>query len=124
MNFQFRSPEEYAYERQSEKVDVYSMGNILFCILTLLYPFEHEKDKVVYKKVIGGARPEIPPQILNSTDPFDQTMLQAIEMSWRQNPTERASAREVQDLMLAALKRLKVKPNEAATEGDESSSLE
>ena len=87
------------------------MGNILYCILTLLFPFEHEKPKEVYKKVIAGARPEIPPEILNSTDPYDQVMLKAIEMSWVQDQTKRASAREVQDLMLAALKKLNVKPS-------------
>ena len=106
---QFRSPEEYAYEEQSEKVDIYSMGNILYCILTLLYPFEHVKAKEVYKKVMNGTRPEIPPQFLNSTDPYDQTMLKAIEMSWRQDQTKRASAREIQELMLATLKQLNVR---------------
>jgi hypothetical protein len=85
------------------------MGNILYCILTLKYPFEHEKPKEIFKKVIEGKRPAIPPQILNTTDPYDQTMLKAIEMSWIHDPKERASARQIQEYILSALKRLNVK---------------
>lgn len=88
------------------------MGNILYCILTLRYPFEHVKAKEVSQKVMEGERPEIPPQILNSTDPYDQTMLKAIEMSWVHDQTQRASAREIQKFILATLKRLNVKANE------------
>jgi hypothetical protein len=27
--YQFRSPEEYAYEMETAKIDVYSMGNVV-----------------------------------------------------------------------------------------------
>lgn len=107
---QLRSPEEYAYGRQTEKVDVYSMGNVLYSILTLEYPFEHEKD--VYKKVIAGERPAIPQKFLNSTDPFDQTLLKAIEMCWVHDPEKRATARQVQRLLVSTLKRMNVKSGE------------
>lgn len=106
---QLRSPEEYAYGRQTEKVDVYSMGNVLYSILTSEYPFKHEKYKDVCKKVIAGERPAIPKKFLNSTDPFDQTMLKAIEMCWVHDPEKRATAREVQRLFISTLKKMNVK---------------
>lgn len=108
----FRSPEEYAYEAQTEKVDVYSLGNVLFAILTKQWPFEEvEDDKKARRRIKNGERPAIPDPIRNSTDPFDKAMLHAIEMCWIQNPVERASAREVQDYMTKELKRLGVKEN-------------
>jgi serine/threonine protein kinase len=106
---QFRSPEEYAYEPQSEKVDVYSLGNVLYGILTQLWPFEELKtDKKAREKVKKGERPSIDNGILNSTDPFDQAMLKAIEMCWIQDPVKRASAREVQTFIAGELERLGV----------------
>ena len=30
----FRSPEEYSYKEEDEMIDVYSMGNIFYAILT------------------------------------------------------------------------------------------
>lgn len=105
---QLRSPEEYAYKRQTEKVDVYSMGNIFYSILTLNYPFEGKKSKEVYQRIADGERPLIAESIRNSTDPYDRTMLEVIEMCWRQDPTERATARQVQQHIVATLKELKV----------------
>ncbi|KAG7348054.1 protein kinase domain containing protein [Nitzschia inconspicua] len=104
-----RSPEEYAYEPQTEKVDVYSMGNVFYSILTMTYPFNHERSKDVQEKVKNGERPFIPESIRNSTDPFDRAILEAIDMCWVQDPSERATARQVQKHIVATLKRMKVK---------------
>ena len=46
----FRAPEEYAYEVENEKVDVYSMGNIFYQLIALKYGGSTD-DEVVAKKV-------------------------------------------------------------------------
>mmetsp|Transcript_42420 Transcript_42420/g.47915 ORF Transcript_42420/g.47915 Transcript_42420/m.47915 type:complete len:567 (-) Transcript_42420:88-1788(-) len=105
----FRSPEEYQYVPQTEKVDVYSFGNVLYSVLTGGYPFEKEKSKKAQKRIQAGERPEIPISIRNSTNPFDQTMLKAIDMCWIQDPKKRASARQIQEFITSELQRLGVK---------------
>ncbi len=93
----FRAPEEYKYEGQSEKVDVYSMGNIFYAILTGLYPFDDvSKSRKVQDLVMKGIRPPISKQILNTTDPFERILLNATLECWIQDPNERASARKIQ----------------------------
>ena len=108
-SLQWRSPEEYAHEPQTEKVDVYSLGNIFYAILTGRRPFERKNVKESQKKVIAGERPIISNEIRNSTDPFDKAMLQAIFKCWIQNPEDRASAREVQKFISSELTRLGVR---------------
>ena len=57
----FRSPEEYAYEDESEKIDVYSMGNVFYSLLTGQWPFEKlPKSSKAAHLVKHGHRPEIP----------------------------------------------------------------
>jgi serine/threonine protein kinase len=107
--FQLRSPEEYAYKPQTEKVDVYSLGNVLYSILTSKSPFGKEKSEKVAKKVQEGKRPPIPQSMQNSTDPFDQAMLKAINMCWIHDPEKRATARQVQNFITSELSRLGVK---------------
>jgi len=108
----FRSPEEYEYVPQTEKVDVYSFGNVLYSVLTGGYPFEKEKSKKAQKRIQAGERPKIPISIRDSTDPFDQTMLKAIEMCWIQDPKKRASARQIQQFITSELQRLGVKEDQ------------
>ena len=104
---QFRSPEEYEYTDQTEKVDIFQLGNVLYSLLTGKYPFEDMQDsKKVEAKVKAGKRPYIPRSYRNSTDPFDQALLKVIEMSWVHEPKERASAREMQTFISSELKRL------------------
>jgi serine/threonine protein kinase len=109
---QFRSPEEYEYVPQTEKIDIYSFGNILYSVLTGGYPFQHEKSEKAQSRVKDGERPEIPSSIQESTDPFDLAMLKAIEMCWIQDPIKRASARQIQEFIISELQRLGVEENQ------------
>jgi serine/threonine protein kinase len=99
----FRAPEEYARGPETEKIDVYSMGNIFYQILTGLYPFEDWHRKDMYAAIQKGIRPPIPEKYLNSTDPKEQAMVEAIQTSWIGDPAKRISARKVEQLLKRTL---------------------
>ncbi len=92
----WRAPEEYAYELETEKVDVYSLGNVLYFLLTKLDPWEdYDDSNSLYKKVMRGERPTIPKELLESDSIFDRFMIQAINLAWTHNPYERPGALEI-----------------------------
>jgi serine/threonine protein kinase len=103
----FRSPEEYAYEGQSEKVDIYSMGNIFYSLLTNLWPFSGKSTEKAQQRVLNGSRPKIGEDILQRTDEPTLVLLKAMNMSWVQNPGERSTAREVEGFLEREVERLK-----------------
>lgn len=95
--YQFRAPEEYKYEVENEKVDIYSMGNIFYSILSGNMPFEHTKEKEAQLLVKEGKRPEIPEDVSKSDDVVVKTILSAMLRCWEQDPKKRPSASEVRD---------------------------
>lgn len=98
-----RSPEEYAYENMTEKVDVYSYGNIIHALLThavLLQDMSVDEARTYIKE---GKRPPVQQDIMESSDPIVQTLLQALQMCWINDPTQRATARQVEAVLKAKL---------------------
>jgi serine/threonine protein kinase len=104
----FRSPEEYKYNAETEKVDIYSMGNVFYVLLTELWPFNDDESEDVERLVKAGKRPHIPKRLKESTDPAHEAIRKAIAMCWRQDPEIRATAKEVADFLLDKLKSLNV----------------
>lgn len=102
---QFRSPEEYEYGLQSEKIDVFSMGNIFYQLLEGKEPFDemrqlkHVDDEYIQNLVKEGNRPQLSDDIINSDDPNILTILKAMSMCHTQDWRERASARKVRDVL-------------------------
>lgn len=92
---QWRSPEEYAYKPETEKVDVYSLGNVLYFMLTKEIPWNDVKSKEISSKVKKGERPRIPAEILESTHPYDKYMVKAIQMCFTHDQLKRPSAKQV-----------------------------
>jgi len=91
---QWRAPEEFRYDFETEKVDVYSLGNVLHFLLTGITTFHpYEKNAVDY--VLKGERPPIHELVVNSKDPYNIAMVKAIRMCWEEDPKKRASAKEV-----------------------------
>ena len=82
------------------------MGNVFYAILTKLWPFETLDSHTLQSRVLQGERPAIPAEIRNSTDPFQQAMITAIEMCWIHNPDQRATARQVEKYIASELIRL------------------
>ena len=99
----FRSPEEYLYLGESEKIDIYSMGNVFYSLLTGKWPFEDRKTKEAQKLIKKNERPPIDQEIRDSDDPLDVALLKALERCWEQDPIERASAREIEQFLEAEL---------------------
>ena len=101
-----RSPEEYAYGPEDEKVDVYSYGNLLYMLLQGDWPFDDVDDEEAAALVQKGTRPNIYEDVWNSTDPVDQVLKKAMMMCHQQDPVERAKARDVETLLKDAMKKL------------------
>jgi serine/threonine protein kinase len=104
-----RSPEEYSYQLQSEKVDIYSLGNTFYMLLTGYWPFEEYTDEEAQEQVKTGLRPTFPMEIWNSSDSNLQAVKEAMILCHEQEPSQRATARQIEAVLLQALQ--KQRPN-------------
>lgn len=106
----FRSPEEYYYDLQTEEIDVYSMGNIIYVLLMELWPFEELEaeggSSPVRKRVRKGIRPPLDDRLLESDDPSIIAMLHAMRMCWIHEWRERATAMQVRDYLVEELEKI------------------
>jgi serine/threonine protein kinase len=100
-----RSPEEYNRDLQTEKVDIYSFGNILYMLLTSMWPFLEETEEEAQEQVKQGLRPSIPEDTWNSTNPIVNDLKEVMFKCHEHDPTKRATAREVETLLLLSLHR-------------------
>jgi len=103
-----RSPEEYEYKHLTEKIDVYSMGNIFYSLLMGFKVFTDVRSSKAQKIVMAGGRPKLSEEIEKSSDPFEIVLLHAMRMCQAQDRKERASAREVVRFLDAELDRLSI----------------
>ena len=93
----------------TEKVDVYALGNLLFHILTTHSPrgkMKAYRMEAVRLEVLAGIPPPIPKEILSSKDPAVVAMKKGMEMCFAKDPKDRATAREVADLLMDAYLRI------------------
>ena len=96
---EYRAPEEYAYAEENEKVDVYSLGNVLYFLLTQEEVWDDFDNKKIYELVMAGKRPKFPPQIKESEGIFEKHMMRAIENAWIHRPEDRPGALEVAKIL-------------------------
>lgn len=81
------------------QVDVYSMGNIFFMLMTRKWPWSKFREKEAKKAIKAGKHPSMPSSIKKSKDPVDKILMKAMKMAHRYDPTERASAREIETFL-------------------------
>ena len=91
---------------ETEKVDIYSMGNIFYTMLTDLDPWEDTRTEKAQKAVMNGERPEVPDEVKSSTDPADVAIKKMMYKCWAHKPEDRPRARTVADFLAKKLKEL------------------
>ena len=105
----FRSPEEYMYIEETEKIDVYSMGNIFYVLVTDQLPFQDDEMTIAQRKIMNGERPHVPSKFRNSKEPGYKVLISLMKLCWNQNPRERPSARVVADMIENELRVMGIK---------------
>ena len=96
----------------AEKVDIYSLGNILYYILTGSGPRgaqTKERFDKVRKNVGNGEPPNIPSKYKDSTNPIIKAFIVAIEHCYIVDPKERSSARDIASELHRALSQIEKK---------------
>ena len=97
----WRSPEEYSYEDENEKIDVWSLGLVLFFLLTGEEPFQELLDMDALMTLVKqqGKYPHFRTKSrLRSKHPFDVAMLKAMAICFIKDPDERANAQQVKEV--------------------------
>lgn len=75
-------------------------------LLTRQWPWKTLTEKAAKLNVVKGKRPMIPKAIRNSDDPVNQALMEAMRMSQKQDPKERATARQIETFLKAKLHKL------------------
>jgi hypothetical protein len=102
-----RSPEEYKYDDLDEKIDVFSLGNVLYSILTGLEVFAdvRKKDEAM-QMVKEGKRSPLPSP--HDLEEGEDIIVKVIEMCWKQQPSKRPTVQKVASLLNEKLKELNI----------------
>lgn len=81
---QYRSPEEYMQDAFSdEKMDVYTMGNNIYVLMTGLWPFYTEdEDETIQHWVRTGKRPYIDDRYRYSDNLIEREFVKIMEEMW------------------------------------------
>jgi len=104
----WRSPEEYRNTHLTEKIDVWSLGVVLYCILTGKEPYYPMQSNEVSKVVQNGKRLVVKNEaILKSNHTFHKSMLKAMDMCLVHDKKKRASSRQVAEFLDSALRSAK-----------------
>ncbi|KAL7497482.1 hypothetical protein ACHAWT_005502 [Skeletonema menzelii] len=90
-----RSPEEYNGAPLTEKVDIYSAGNILYGIITGNKPFNGERGKHIKEDIQSGKPPKVDAAIRDADGTVDAELSRLLDRVYEADPEKRASAKEV-----------------------------
>ena len=102
--FQWRSPEEYYNEYLNEKVDVFSLGNNIYTLLTGLWVFYDIDDyAAVQELVASGERAYVDPRY-KERSLAEAKLVQVIERCHAYLHEDRPTIFEVVDMLRKALK--------------------
>ena len=99
----WHAPEQYTSGNLSEKVDVFSLGNVLYSLLTQTTAWKVVGKHKIEETIVAGRRAPIPDELLHSTDPFHVYTIQAMNQCWIQDPLERPSAYDISQILAQGL---------------------
>jgi hypothetical protein len=91
-----RSPEEYLLKEVDEKLDVYSLGNVLYSILTGTKPWRDEGSNAVKIKVRNGKKPHID-EAFRKDGTSDAAFAVLVNLAYELDPALRISAAALVD---------------------------
>lgn len=104
--FKWRSPEEYFERNHDEKIDVYSLGNNFFGLLTGLEPFwEEESWDRMKVRVMQGDKAPIDPRY-RERSVADAKLAEVIDWCHEFDPQKRPSIFDVVQFLRDAMKEL------------------
>jgi serine/threonine protein kinase len=93
-----------------EKVDVYSLGNIIYILLTghsPRGPTKQDRKAHIQQQVLNGVAPALDrfPNVFYSTseDPRIVAMKQALNECYQPDPTKRSSSRDIANILIKAI---------------------
>jgi serine/threonine protein kinase len=90
----FRSPEEYKLTELTDKADVYSLGHVLYQILTTKQPFEGMGTIHIKAAVRNGSKPKIPLSY-RRPDTSDAALAVLVHLCYEVDPLKRPSAADL-----------------------------
>ena len=89
-------------------IDIYSMGNIFYAILTGKMPFEGVNASEAQKKVVNGERPTGMKILERSDDVAIQSLIFATKKCWEQEPKDRPTAALIRDELKKGLDKMRM----------------
>lgn len=116
--WKYRAPEDLAATLQGghpfdvAKADIYSLGTVLYMVLTKGWVWESESRSQSARRIMRGERPALPKALTKRTDRAVQAVIEAIDMCWRFDPDERPSAQEVAGFLRKQLNRIQPREEE------------
>jgi len=89
------APEVLRGQPYTQKADIYSLGMIMYEVLTGYPPFTNEShDTNLALKIVQGTRPQFPQQVK-----YPQLLIDLIKKCWEQEPNNRPTAREISSIV-------------------------
>jgi len=100
----YRSPEEYSDNVLNEKIDIWSMGNNIYALLTGLWIFYDDNDeKLMHSKVASGEIAFIDPRY-KTRSYAEKKLVEIMEKCWKFDPDERPEIFEVVQYLRNAIR--------------------
>ena len=106
----WRSPEEYRYENQTEKGDIWSLGNVLYFLLSGgLAPMDQMPYDEVIKAVKKGSHPVSTEYFKLGHDDFTEIMGHAMMSCFVLDSPKRPGAWKIANLLRQGVQKLSAK---------------